>query len=79
MTGHEEINKPEHYGGDAETGSAISPAAGSLENIDDITKDFLGASVSDAYRLKSKLISKALSEIGMGRYQWELFAVTGFG
>ncbi|KAI5848754.1 major facilitator superfamily domain-containing protein [Morchella snyderi] len=35
--------------------------------------------VSDAYRLKSDLVSKAFSDMGMGRYQWQLLLVTGFG
>lgn len=28
---------------------------------------------------KSKVINKAIQDIGMGRYQWELFALCGFG
>lgn len=28
---------------------------------------------------KSKIINKALQDIGMGRYQWELFTLCGFG
>jgi hypothetical protein len=28
---------------------------------------------------KSKIINKAMQDIGMGRYQWELFALCGFG
>ncbi|PVH82380.1 MFS general substrate transporter [Cadophora sp. DSE1049] len=55
-------------------------AYGSVEKIDDAAnREFYGGSVSDSYRLKSGLVSKCLEEIGMGRYQWELFIVTGFG
>ncbi|KAG9239300.1 hypothetical protein BJ875DRAFT_531822 [Amylocarpus encephaloides] len=42
-------------------------------------REFYGSSISDSYRLKSELVSKSFKEIEMGRYQWELFVVTGFG
>ncbi|CAL8584497.1 hypothetical protein XPA_010090 [Xanthoria parietina] len=32
-----------------------------------------------AYDRKSKVINKAITDIGMGRYQWSLFALCGFG
>ncbi|KAG9251272.1 major facilitator superfamily domain-containing protein [Emericellopsis atlantica] len=31
------------------------------------------------YEIKSKLINKAIQDIGMGRYNWQLFFVCGFG
>ncbi|KAI8633697.1 sugar transporter [Xylariaceae sp. FL1651] len=31
------------------------------------------------YELKSKLINKAIQDIGMGRYNWQLFILCGFG
>ncbi|KAH8671033.1 sugar transporter [Xylariales sp. PMI_506] len=31
------------------------------------------------YELKSKLINKAIQDIGMGRYTWQLFVLCGFG
>ena len=37
-----------------------------------------GASDS-AYDRKSKVINKAIQDMGMGRYQWELFVLCGFG
>jgi hypothetical protein len=52
--------------------------AGLSESYEDKTnKDFYGGSITDSYRLKSELIGKAMEEIGMGRYQWEVFIVTG--
>lgn len=54
--------------------------AGLTSTLEDQTnKAFYGSSVTDAYRLKSELVGKAMEEIGMGRYQWEIFVVTGFG
>ncbi|KAK0635358.1 major facilitator superfamily domain-containing protein [Bombardia bombarda] len=32
-----------------------------------------------AYEMKSKLINKAIQDIGMGRYNWQLFTLCGFG
>ena len=29
--------------------------------------------------VKSKIINKAIQDIGMGRYNWELFVLCGFG
>ncbi|KAF6827074.1 major facilitator superfamily transporter [Colletotrichum musicola] len=31
------------------------------------------------YELKSKLVNKAIQDIGMGRYNWQLFILCGFG
>ncbi|KAK1754530.1 hypothetical protein QBC47DRAFT_384162 [Echria macrotheca] len=32
-----------------------------------------------AYEMKSKLINKAIQDIGMGRYNWQMFVLCGFG
>ncbi|GKZ25019.1 hypothetical protein AbraIFM66951_001002 [Aspergillus brasiliensis] len=32
-----------------------------------------------AYRYKADLLNRAIQDIGMGRYQWQLFGVIGFG
>jgi len=34
---------------------------------------------SSAYSEKAAYLNAAMQEIGMGRYQWGLFIVTGFG
>ncbi|KAL4802004.1 hypothetical protein BDV18DRAFT_167120 [Aspergillus unguis] len=53
---------------------------GKMEVVDDLEMEqFYGSSTSDAYRLKSELVSQCMAEIGMGRFQWKLFVVTGFG
>ncbi|RFU26387.1 hypothetical protein B7463_g9954, partial [Scytalidium lignicola] len=66
----------------------ISPAVQRTESYsegitlkldDKENREFYGSSITDSYRLKSELVSKCFEEIGMGRYQWELFVVTGFG
>ncbi|KAH9949774.1 MFS general substrate transporter [Amylocystis lapponica] len=35
--------------------------------------------VDPVYQAKVRVLNKALQEIGMGKYQWHLFLVTGFG
>lgn len=40
---------------------------------------FENEEIDKVYLAKSNLISGAFQEIGMGRYQWELFALAGFG
>ncbi|KAK4138065.1 MFS general substrate transporter [Trichocladium antarcticum] len=32
-----------------------------------------------AYEMKSKLVNRAIQDIGMGRYHWQLFVLCGFG
>ncbi|KAF7594372.1 hypothetical protein BBP40_009353 [Aspergillus hancockii] len=35
--------------------------------------------VPSTYRANANVLNRAIQEIGMGRYQWQLFAVIGFG
>ncbi|KAL4801972.1 major facilitator superfamily domain-containing protein [Aspergillus unguis] len=34
---------------------------------------------SSAYKLNANVLNRAIEDIGMGRYQWQLFGVVGFG
>ncbi|TDL26944.1 MFS general substrate transporter [Rickenella mellea] len=36
-------------------------------------------SIDPSYRAKAKLVNKAIQDLGMGKYQWWLFVVSGFG
>ncbi|EFQ89226.1 hypothetical protein PTT_14579 [Pyrenophora teres f. teres 0-1] len=36
-------------------------------------------SLDPVYEAKAKVLNKAIQDIGMGRYQWQLFVVIGFG
>ena len=45
----------------------------------EINNDVATTGGSSAYDLKSKVINKAIQDIGMGRYNWELFVLCGFG
>ncbi|KAJ5684360.1 uncharacterized protein N7477_000705 [Penicillium maclennaniae] len=68
--------------------SAENGSAGSLRETSHLTIEVLraeiDAEVSTAgldtmYDRKAKVINRAIQDIGMGRYQWELFALCGFG
>ncbi|GAT20091.1 sugar transporter [Aspergillus luchuensis] len=61
---------------------------GSVHNYNTLTIEALRAEVEadiatsgkdTAYDRKAKLINRAIQDIGMGRYQWQLFALCGFG
>ncbi|KAF2805383.1 putative sugar transporter [Mytilinidion resinicola] len=45
----------------------------------EVEADLSTAGLNSAYDRKSKVINKAIQDIGMGRYQWELFVLCGFG
>ncbi|KAK4697543.1 hypothetical protein P7C71_g542, partial [Lecanoromycetidae sp. Uapishka_2] len=46
---------------------------------EEIDQDIAASGIDTAYDRKSKVINKAITDIGMGRYQWQLFALCGFG
>ncbi|PLB34314.1 putative sugar transporter [Aspergillus candidus] len=61
---------------------------GSVRNYNQMTIEALRAEVEgdvvasghdSTYDRKAKVINRAIQDIGMGRYQWELFALCGFG
>lgn len=49
--------------------------------IDDIAAPpaVLNGSTDPIYEAKARTLNSAIQEIGMGRYQWQLFVVVGFG
>ncbi|KAJ5109684.1 MFS siderochrome iron transporter 1 [Penicillium argentinense] len=60
------------------TSAPKSPNPESLpiaEQLQPATDDDLDAT----YRAKADVLNRAIQEIGMGRYQWQLFVVIGFG
>ncbi|KAL8713357.1 MAG: hypothetical protein Q9220_002556 [cf. Caloplaca sp. 1 TL-2023] len=45
----------------------------------EIELDLAASGHDTSYDRKSKVINKAIQDIGMGKYQWSLFALCGFG
>jgi len=45
----------------------------------EIEEDLAAGGHDTAYDRKSKVINKAIQDIGMGSYQWKLFVLCGFG
>ncbi|EAU32826.1 conserved hypothetical protein [Aspergillus terreus NIH2624] len=44
-----------------------------------VESDVAASGHDSVYDRKAKVINKAIQDIGMGRYQWELFVLCGFG
>lgn len=51
------------------------PALGHIDSVQDLHLDGL----DPIYEAKVHALNQAMQEIGMGRYQWILFCLTGFG
>lgn len=71
-------------GGDSttkEVGKLDSPSSGfTIEELrEEIELDVATGGHDSAYDRKSKVINKAMMDIGMGPYQWKLFVLCGFG
>lgn len=45
----------------------------------EIKADVAASGHDSVYDRKSKVVNKAIQDIGMGLYQWELFVLCGFG
>ncbi|KAI9682203.1 MAG: hypothetical protein M1817_000257 [Caeruleum heppii] len=45
----------------------------------EIDEDLAASGINSAYDRKSKVINKAIQDIGMGTYNWQLFVLCGFG
>ncbi|KAL3492661.1 major facilitator superfamily domain-containing protein [Aspergillus germanicus] len=45
----------------------------------EVENDLAASGQDSAYDRKAKVINRAIQDIGMGRYQWELFVLCGFG
>lgn len=56
------------------------PGLLTLESLrEEIDSDIAASGHDSSYDRKSKVINKAIQDIGMGRYQWKLFGLCGFG
>jgi len=71
-TGSIEKNSPER---DVEVGK--KPTQFQVETHDVFGEEDSG--VDPVYQAKARILNDAFQEIGMGKYQWWLFVVTGFG
>ncbi|KAI1084517.1 sugar transporter [Whalleya microplaca] len=67
------LEQAHHHGNKSEGGITIESLKAEVES------DLQASGVDSAYDRKSKVINRAIQDIGMGRYQWELFVLCGFG
>lgn len=78
---NEKDEKPEDSPSD-DSSSQASQQAGvlTLESLKaEIDAEVALSGHDTAYDRKSQVINKAIADMGMGRYQWELFTLCGFG
>ncbi|EIN05730.1 MFS general substrate transporter [Punctularia strigosozonata HHB-11173 SS5] len=69
-------NQETFKGSDAEPAYTLPDASA----VTLVKEDLYDAdSIDPIYRDKARLISRAMQDIGMGKYQWWLFCVAGFG
>ncbi|KAJ5095700.1 hypothetical protein NUU61_005056 [Penicillium alfredii] len=62
------------------TGSQPDSSVLTLEQLRaEVDADVSTSGRDSVYDRKAKVINRAIQDIGMGRYQWELFALCGFG
>ena len=54
-------------------------SAGGHQNYNGIDTHALPLGADEAYEKKIAIMNEALIDIGMGRFQWMVFATTGFG
>lgn len=64
-----------HLRAQAVTGPTIEEIVAGLENDTVIPSDAVDAT----YARKAAVLNRAIKDIGMGWYQWQLFIVIGFG
>ena len=48
-----------------------------LPNEEELVPTLLKGSIDPAYEGKAQVLNSAIQDIGMGRYQWQLFIVVG--
>ncbi|KFY08823.1 hypothetical protein V492_05869 [Pseudogymnoascus sp. VKM F-4246] len=61
------------HGGSSEDGFTIEQLRAEID------AEIAASGTDSAYDRKSKVINRAIQDIGMGRYQWKLFVLCGFG
>lgn len=68
---------------DSSRASSDGPVSSSALTVEalraEVDSDVAAGGHDTAYDRKSKVINKALTDIGMGKYQWCLFTLCGFG
>lgn len=64
----------------ADTEDSSTPGGLTIQSLRaEVEADIAASGHDSTYDRKSKVINKAIQDIGMGRYQWKLFVLCGFG
>ena len=68
---------------EADEKAGVNPnSEGAMYTVEGLRKEIeadAAGAVDTPYDLKSRVINKAIQDIGMGRYNWKLFGLCGFG
>ncbi|KAK4241292.1 hypothetical protein C8A03DRAFT_30512 [Achaetomium macrosporum] len=70
------------HGDGEDTGMLLMSSTGAEYSIEGLRREVRRegrGEKSTAYEMKSRLINKAIQDIGMGTYNWQLFVLCGFG
>jgi len=74
------MNKAEHpYEVPAVDATLIGSPRTSTDLTSTTTKNDLADSLDPIYAAKATILNNAINEIGMGKYQWQLFCLVAFG
>jgi hypothetical protein len=74
------VNKAEHpYEVPAVDATLIGSPRTSTDLTSTTTKNDLADSLDPIYAAKATILNNAINEIGMGKYQWQLFCLVAFG
>ncbi|KAI8155529.1 putative MFS-type transporter, partial [Colletotrichum sp. SAR 10_65] len=79
--GHEDDDGDDEDGKDQGESTGMLEMSAAEYTIEGLRKEVRrgGRGMWTEYELKSKLVNKAIQDIGMGRYNWQLFILCGFG
>ncbi|KAL1937935.1 hypothetical protein VTO73DRAFT_12685 [Trametes versicolor] len=74
----EKFSSPNDLEGKHQKDGTITPVS-KVTTVTSTTDLFEDGTVDPVYQAKARVLNAAIQEIGMGKYQWGLFAVAGFG
>jgi hypothetical protein len=73
---HEQTDPQRGQGADEEKTTVPVPVTPTLGESE---ATLLRGQLDPVYAAKARILNDAIKEMGMGRYQWQLFVVVGFG
>lgn len=69
--------EPDSKSNDAASVHSTQSFNNALPNEEELVPTLLKGSIDPVYEGKAQVLNSAIQDIGMGRYQWQLFIVVG--